>query len=76
MSREDAMTMFARFRSYVRVMRTAKRPLETVRLLRGRWAIFGGVTAYELALFASNRVEARLKTLAQVKASALVGCPA
>jgi hypothetical protein len=34
-----------------------------------------GVGAYETALLASGRVEVRLKTLAQIKASSLIGCP-
>ena len=34
-----------------------------------------GVHALEAALFASGRVDVRLKTLAQVKTSALIGCP-
>ena len=61
--------------AYARVMRSAKRPLEVLRLLRRRPALLLGVNAYELALLASSRVDARLKALAQIKTSALVGCP-
>lgn len=38
-------------------------------------AIFQGYTAYEFALTRAKTVPARLKTLASLKAGALVGCP-
>lgn len=45
------------------------------RLLARRPAIMAAVGAYETALLVSGRVDARLKTLAQVKTGALIGCP-
>ncbi len=48
---------------------------EAGRLLRLRPGVMFGVGAYELGLLASNRLDVRLKSLAQVKVSALVGCP-
>ena len=34
-----------------------------------------GVNGFEMAQMASGKVDARLKSLAQIKTSALVGCP-
>jgi hypothetical protein len=69
------MGFIAKLKTYAGVMRQAKRPLDGLRLLRQRPALMLGVNAYELALMASSRVDTRLKTLAQIKTSALVGCP-
>jgi len=69
------MGLIARLRAYGGVMGRAKRPLEVPRLLRRRPALLLAVGAYETALMLSGRVEARLKSLAQIKTSALVGCP-
>jgi hypothetical protein len=44
-------------------------------LLRRRPPVLVGVAAYELSLLASGRVDARLKTMAALKASSEVGCP-
>lgn len=44
-------------------------------LLAKRPAILIGVSTYETALLASGQVETRLKTLAQIKAASLIGCP-
>jgi hypothetical protein len=38
-------------------------------------AIMAAVGTYETALLLSDRVDSRLKALASLKASALVGCP-
>jgi hypothetical protein len=59
----------------MRVMRRKKRPMEGVRLLRQRPALLLGVNAFETALLASGRVPGRIKALARVKTSALIGCP-
>jgi hypothetical protein len=48
---------------------------ETQRLLGKREAIFLGVAGYEMALLASGRAGGRIKSLAQIKVGALVGCP-
>jgi len=46
-----------------------------MRLLRRRPALMMAVNGFEMALLATSRVEARLKALAQIKTSALIGCP-
>ena len=70
-----AMRTLDKLRAYLRVMRSAKRPLDVLRLLRRRPALLLAVNGYELALLASSRVDTRLKALAQIKTSALIGCP-
>jgi hypothetical protein len=69
------MGFLAKLKTYAGIMRQAKRPIDQLRLLRQRPALLLGVYAYELALMASSRVDTRLKALAQIKTSALVGCP-
>ena len=69
------MRLLEKLRAYARILRSAKRPIETMRLLRRRPALMMGVNGFEMALLASSRVEARLKALAQIKTSALIGCP-
>jgi hypothetical protein len=69
------MGLIAKLRSYARVMRRAKRPMDHVRLLRRRPALLLGVSAFEVAHLVSGRVDARLKALAQIKTSAMIGCP-
>ena len=53
----------------------SRRMPDLVRMLVKRPAILLGMSAYETGLMASSQVEARLKTLAQIKAASLVGCP-
>ena len=69
------MGVIARLRAYGGVMRRARRPNQVPRLLLRRPALLLAVGGYETALVLSGRVEARLKALAQLKTSALVGCP-
>ena len=69
------MGLIARIRALLRVMRRKKRPMETQRLLRSRPALLMGVSSFEMALLASGRLDSRVKTLASIKTSALVGCP-
>jgi alkylhydroperoxidase family enzyme len=69
------MGLIARWLAFLRVIRRKKRPMETLRLLRRRPAILLAVNAFEMALMASGRVDIRLKALAQIKTSALIGCP-
>jgi hypothetical protein len=69
------MGLIARLRAFMRVMRRKKRPIETLRLLRRRPALLLAENAFETALLASGRVETHLKALAQIKTSALIGCP-
>jgi len=59
----------------MRVMRRKKRPMEKMRLLRRCPALLLGVNAFETALLASGRVDDRLKALATLKTSTLIGCP-
>ncbi len=53
----------------------SRRVPDLLRLLAKRPAILVGMSAYETALLASGQVETRLKTLAQIKAASLIGCP-
>ena len=69
------MRLLEKLRAYAKVLRSAKRPMETLRLLRRRPALLFAVNTYEMALLTSGRVDARLKARAQIKTSALVGCP-
>jgi hypothetical protein len=69
------MGLIGRLKTYVGVMRKATRPLEAPRLFRRRPALLLAVGGYETASLLCGRVESRLKALAQVKTSALVGCP-
>jgi hypothetical protein len=58
-----------------RVVARGRATPETQRLLMQRKPILLGVGAFELALLAADRVEGRIKSLAQIKVGALVGCP-
>lgn len=40
-----------------------------------RPVLLAGMSGYETALIASSRADTRLKVLAQLRTSALVGCP-
>jgi hypothetical protein len=70
------MTLWASLRVYGRLMRRlrTRRMPEQYRILRRRPAILAGVSAYELGLLASNRLDGRLKGLASIKTAALIGC--
>jgi hypothetical protein len=46
-----------------------------MRLLARRPGIAFGVGAFETGLMVSGRVDGKLKSLAVVKTSALIGCP-
>jgi len=71
------MGLVANLRAYGRVLTRTRygRTPDVVRLLARRPAIAVGVSAYETGLLLSGRVEPRLKALAAVKTSALIGCP-
>jgi len=71
------MGLVANLRAYGRVLTRTRygRTPDVVRLLVRRPAIAVGVSAYETGLLLSGRVEPRLKALAAVKTSALIGCP-
>ena len=74
-SKGTLVRLLEKLRAYGKVLRSAKRPIETMRLLRRRPALMMAVNGYEMALLTSSRVDARLKALAQIKTSALIGCP-
>lgn len=71
------MRLVDKLRAYGRIMRgrRQKGPLEGSVLLRRRPALLLGVGAFETAQLVCGRMEARLKALAQIKTSALIGCP-
>jgi hypothetical protein len=52
-----------------------RRVPDLLRLLVKRPTILAAVGTYETALLVSSRVDGRLKTLAMLKASSLIGCP-
>ncbi len=68
---------FDKLRGYGRAFARARyrRVPDLLRLLLKRPAVLAAVGTYETALLVSGRVESRLKTLAQIKAASLVGCP-
>ncbi len=71
------MGLIANLRAYGRVLtrtRYGDMP-ELVRLLARRPGIAAGVGLYEAGLLASGRVDGRLKALASLRTSALIGCP-
>jgi hypothetical protein len=69
------MGFFAKLATLRRVMARARSTPETQRLLAKRKSVFAGVAGFELGLLAADRVEGRVKSLAQLKVGALVGCP-
>jgi hypothetical protein len=71
----DRMGFFAKLAMLRRVVARGRATPETQRLLGKRKGIFAGAAAMELAFLASDRVEGRIKSLAQIKVGALVGCP-
>lgn len=65
-----------RLRAYLQVLPRARRNRgDLFRYLVRRPALLLAVSTYESAMVASNRVDSRLKALAQIKASGLIGCP-
>jgi hypothetical protein len=48
---------------------------DLLRLLLKRPAILMGMGTYETALLVSGKADSRLKVLASIKASSLIGCP-
>ena len=69
------MRFFRRVAAYVRIARHARRNRADLhRWLVRRPAILGAVYGYEFGALVSNRVEPRLKHLAVLKTSSLIGC--
>lgn len=65
-----------RLAAYARIMRGAKRnQTDLMQYIGRRPAIAGAIGAYEMAVLFSNRVDIRVKYLASMRASALLGCP-
>ena len=59
-----------------KVLAGAKRNrTDFLRYVVRRPALLAAIAAYETAVLFSSRTENRLKVLAQVKASGLIGCP-
>jgi hypothetical protein len=52
-----------------------RRTPDLARLLWRRLALLAAVSTYEMALMVTSRVDSRLKALASIKTSALIGCP-
>ena len=71
------MGLLARIRHQMAVVSGAQGSgmREPMALLRKRPGILFGAGMFEFGQLASGRVDARLKTLASVKSSALIGCP-
>ncbi|MGH3276294.1 MAG: hypothetical protein ACRDNZ_18450 [Streptosporangiaceae bacterium] len=71
------MGMVANLRAIGTVVRRTRldRTPDAARLLARRPAIALAVGVFETGLVASGRMPARLKALATIKTSALVGCP-
>ena len=71
------MAVLDKLRAYGNVFRRTRyeRVPDLVRALARRPAIGAGVLAFETGLIASGRVDSRLKALAQIKTSGLIGCP-
>lgn len=68
--------LFAYGRTLARILpRYRESPADLPRLMAKRPAIMAAVGTYETALLLSGRIDSRLKALASLKASALVGCP-
>jgi hypothetical protein len=72
-----AVGMYANLRAVARVvLRTRnKQNADLFHLLARRPGIAFGVGAFEMGLHASGRADARLKALADLKTSSLIGCP-
>ncbi|MGH9055424.1 MAG: hypothetical protein ACRDYY_06100 [Acidimicrobiales bacterium] len=71
------MGMISNLRAVTKVMRATRfdHQPEHLRLIARRPGIAFGVGAFETGLMASGRVDARLKSLAELKTSSLIGCP-
>ena len=68
--------LVVKLRAYARVLPKANRNrFDLLRYLARRPATLLAVAAYEAAGFISGRVDSRIKNLASVKASSMIGCP-
>jgi hypothetical protein len=70
------MRLLRRLLAYARILPNGRRNrTDALRYLIRRPALLAAIGAYETAVLASNRVDPRLKYLAVLKSSSLVGCP-
>lgn len=70
------MRLLRRLLAYLPVLRRATRnQTDLMKYLVRRPAILGAVGAYETATLLSNRVDVRMKYLAGLRTSSLIGCP-
>lgn len=70
------MRLARRLTATAAVLRRGRRNrTDLLRYLVRRPALLTAVSAYEGALMVSNRADARLKYLATLRVSSLVGCP-
>jgi len=70
------MRTFRKLAAESRVFAHARRNrFDLLRFLVRRPALLAAISGYEAALLVSSRADTRLKSLAQVKTSALIGCP-
>jgi len=70
------MKLLEKLRTYRRVFKRANRNKSDMnRVLARHPKIAMAIGAYEAAVFFSGKADVRLKTLAAIKASSMVGCP-
>lgn len=70
------MRTWQKLRADLQVLPRARRNrTDAIKWLISRPALLTAVFGYESALIVSSRTENRLKLLAQVRTSSLVGCP-
>ena len=68
--------LLPKVRAELRVLLRARRNRsDLLRFLVRRPLVLGAVGAYETAVLLSSRLDTRLKCLASVKTSSLIGCP-
>jgi alkylhydroperoxidase family enzyme len=69
------MRLLTKLRAYAQTLPRANRNrTDLVRHLLRRPALLGAVATYETATFLSSRTDSRLKALASLRASSLIGC--
>lgn len=78
--REETGMIFDRILAVGRVFgrlvpRYREVPPDLLRLMIKRPALIGAVGTFETALIMSGKMDSRLKALASLKSSALIGCP-
>jgi hypothetical protein len=70
------MRLLRRLRAYRAIAPRGRRNrTDALRFLFRRPALLAAIGGYETAVLVSNRVELRLKYLATLRASGIVGCP-